>query len=54
LTVDFAKKGTYEWYCPIDGHRGRGMEGKIAVAGGGGGGGGGSSTSSSNNNKSSY
>ncbi|MEA2253313.1 MAG: hypothetical protein QOG70_3555 [Solirubrobacteraceae bacterium] len=48
LTVDFAKKGTYEWYCPIDGHRAQGMDGKIAVAGGGGGGGGGTSTQSSN------
>jgi uncharacterized cupredoxin-like copper-binding protein len=23
--------GTYTWYCPIDGHRAQGMEGKITV-----------------------
>jgi plastocyanin len=30
LTVDL-KPGTYEMYCPIDGHRARGMEGTIVV-----------------------
>ena len=35
LKADLSKRGTYEWYCPIDGHKGKGMEGKIAVAGGG-------------------
>jgi plastocyanin len=30
------KAGTYEMYCPIDGHRGKGMEGKLVVGGGGG------------------
>ena len=31
------KAGTYEWYCPIDGHKDKGMKGEIVVAGGGGG-----------------
>ena len=31
-------KGTYVWFCPIDGHRGLGMKGTITVAGGGSGG----------------
>jgi plastocyanin len=45
------KPGTYTWFCPIDGHRAKGMRGTIVIAGGsgsggsggGGGGGGGSS-----------
>ena len=32
------KAGTYEMYCPIDGHRAKGMKGKLVVAGGGSGG----------------
>jgi uncharacterized cupredoxin-like copper-binding protein len=32
------KAGTYEWYCPIDGHKDKGMKGEIVVAGGGSGG----------------
>jgi uncharacterized cupredoxin-like copper-binding protein len=36
LTVDLSKPGKYEWYCPIDDHKGFGMEGEITVAGGGG------------------
>jgi uncharacterized cupredoxin-like copper-binding protein len=32
LTVDL-KAGEYEFYCPIDGHRDQGMEGKIVVGG---------------------
>jgi len=43
LTVDL-KPGTYEMYCPIDGHRQRGMEGTIAVGGGSGSSGGGTTT----------
>jgi uncharacterized cupredoxin-like copper-binding protein len=35
LTVDFSKPGTYEFYCPIDGHRKLGMRGKVVVASGG-------------------
>jgi uncharacterized cupredoxin-like copper-binding protein len=36
LTVDLSKPGKYEWYCPVDDHKGMGMEGEITVAGGGG------------------
>jgi uncharacterized cupredoxin-like copper-binding protein len=35
LKVTLAKKGTYEIYCPIDGHKGLGMKGTITVGGGG-------------------
>jgi uncharacterized cupredoxin-like copper-binding protein len=38
LNADLSKAGSYEWYCPIDGHRKDGMSGKITVAGGGSGG----------------
>lgn len=38
LTVDLSKSGTYEVYCPIDGHRDMGMEAKLVVGGGSGGG----------------
>jgi len=31
LTVDLSKEGSYEIYCPIDGHRDSGMEGTLAV-----------------------
>jgi uncharacterized cupredoxin-like copper-binding protein len=40
LTVDLSKNGTYEVYCPIDGHRANGMEAKLVVGGGSAGGGG--------------
>jgi uncharacterized cupredoxin-like copper-binding protein len=40
------KAGTYTMYCPIDGHRGKGMEGKVVVGSGGGGGGSGGGGSS--------
>jgi uncharacterized cupredoxin-like copper-binding protein len=35
LTVKLTKPGRYEWYCPIDDHKGKGMRGTIVVAGGG-------------------
>jgi uncharacterized cupredoxin-like copper-binding protein len=44
LTVDLSKAGTYDLYCPIDGHRGMGMQATVVVGGGGGGGGGGGTT----------
>ena len=31
VTVDL-ESGTYEMYCPIDGHRDQGMEGEISVS----------------------
>jgi uncharacterized cupredoxin-like copper-binding protein len=37
LTVDLSKNGTYEVYCPIDGHRDMGMEAKLVVGSGSGG-----------------
>ena len=33
ITVQFSKAGSYEMYCPIDGHEGKGMKGSIRVAG---------------------
>jgi uncharacterized cupredoxin-like copper-binding protein len=38
LTVDLSKKGSYEVYCPIDGHRQNGMQAALAVGGTAGGG----------------
>ena len=32
LTVNLTHKGMYDAYCPIDGHRSKGMDAKIAVA----------------------
>ena len=40
LTVELSKNGTYEVYCPIDGHRAMGMQAKLVVGGGSAGGGG--------------
>jgi uncharacterized cupredoxin-like copper-binding protein len=40
LQANLSKAGTYEMYCPIDGHKGKGMKGEISVGGGGGGSGG--------------
>src|SRR5215204_3832394 len=34
------KAGTYELYCPVDGHKEEGMEGRVIVKGGSGGSGG--------------
>ncbi len=32
LRADLSKQGTFTWYCPVDDHRQKGMEGKITVA----------------------
>ena len=34
LRVNLSKDGSYEIYCPIDGHRGQGMAGTLAVGSG--------------------
>jgi plastocyanin len=47
LKVTLPKAGTYEIFCPIDGHKGLGMKGKITV-GGSGAAGGGTSTHNTN------
>jgi len=39
LTVEL-QAGEYEMYCPVDGHRGFGMEGSVVLGGAAGGGGG--------------
>jgi uncharacterized cupredoxin-like copper-binding protein len=31
LTVNFQKSGTYQMYCPVDGHEQEGMKGKVVV-----------------------
>ena len=31
FSVDLKTSGTYEMYCPVDGHRQQGMEGKLAI-----------------------
>ena len=36
LKVDLKKAGSYEMYCPIDGHKGLGMKGEVSVGPGGG------------------
>ena len=35
VKVDLSKPGSYEFYCPVDGHRKLGMAGQVIVAGGG-------------------
>jgi uncharacterized cupredoxin-like copper-binding protein len=40
LEVNLNRAGTFQWYCPIDGHRDSGMRGEITVGEGGSGGGG--------------
>ena len=35
LTVDLKPGKSYEWYCPIDNHKGMGMKGEIKVSGSG-------------------
>jgi uncharacterized cupredoxin-like copper-binding protein len=39
LTVKLSKAGSYEIYCPIDGHKDKGMKGEITVGGSAGSGG---------------
>jgi uncharacterized cupredoxin-like copper-binding protein len=34
LRVTLTKDGSYELYCPIDGHKERGVQGTISVGGG--------------------
>jgi plastocyanin len=34
LRVTLSESGSYELYCPIDGHKGKGMEGTVTVRGG--------------------
>jgi len=46
LKVTLPKTGTYEIYCPVDGHKGLGMKGTVTV--GGGGAAGGASTENTN------
>ncbi|HEU0316338.1 MAG TPA: cupredoxin domain-containing protein [Solirubrobacteraceae bacterium] len=50
LTVDATKAGKYTYYCPIDSHRQKGMQGSITVATAGTGGGGGAATSGGTSN----
>jgi uncharacterized cupredoxin-like copper-binding protein len=38
LTIDLEGAGTYEMYCPVDGHRQQGMDGKITIGSSGAGG----------------
>jgi plastocyanin len=40
LKVELKKAGSYEMYCPVDGHKDQGMEGKIAIGSSGAGSGG--------------
>jgi plastocyanin len=34
LRANLTEPGEYTWYCPVDGHKDRGMDGKITVGGG--------------------
>jgi uncharacterized cupredoxin-like copper-binding protein len=47
LTVQITKPGTYEFYCPVDGHRAKGMEGTLTLGSGAGSGGTGTDTGGS-------
>ena len=47
VKVTFKGAGSYEMYCPIDGHRSQGMDGKITL-GSSGAGSGGTTTSQTN------
>jgi plastocyanin len=54
LTVHLSKAGSYELYCPIDGHKGMGMKADVTVGGSSGSGGGTSTTDTSTDTGSSY
>jgi uncharacterized cupredoxin-like copper-binding protein len=53
LTVDLSKNGTYEVYCPIDGHRSLGMQAKLVVGSASAGGGGTTTTTPTTSTKTS-
>jgi len=53
LTVNLSKNGTYEVYCPIDGHRSLGMEAKLLVGSASAGGGGTTTTTPTTSTKTS-
>jgi uncharacterized cupredoxin-like copper-binding protein len=53
LTVNLPKNGTYEVYCPIDGHRSLGMQAKLVV-GSASAGGGGTTTTPTTSTKTGY
>ena len=44
LEVTFSKSGSYQMYCPVDGHKAQGMKGSVTVGGMGAGSGGGTTT----------
>lgn len=54
LKVTLTKTGTYEIYCPVDGHKGQGMLGKVTVGAVSGSGGTGGGTSTQKNGGSGY
>ncbi len=54
LKVDITKPGTYEFYCPIDGHKQMGMKGEVKVGSGGGGSSSGGSSGSGGGGSSGY
>src|SRR6266850_3795877 len=45
LRVSLSKTGSYDMYCPVDGHRAQGMKGSVTVGGGSGSGQGTTTTS---------
>jgi plastocyanin len=53
LTVTLSKNGTYQLFCPIDGHRAMGMQATVVV-GGASAGGGGTTTNQTTSTKTGY